>query len=208
MSESAPVVYIVDDDYDMRESLEYLLASVRIRTKAYASARDFLSAYNSTLPGCLVCDVRMPDIGGLELVENLSIKGYRLPVIFMTAFADVPMAIRALKMGASEFVEKPFNAQVMLDKIQAALARDLKARSIALETEAFGIRLADLTAKDRETLDMIVEGLPNKTMAARLDLTERAVEIRRASLMKKLAVHSTTELVRMVTRYQVLQEDH
>jgi FixJ family two-component response regulator len=204
MAESIPTVFIVDDDPDMRESLEYLMGSLAIPTKAYASAGDFLAEFQAWQPGCLVCDVRMPDMSGLDLFEHLAAMGSRLPVILMTAYADVPMAIRALQSGVVEFIEKPFNAHVMLERIQRALAQDREQRESIAAWEEFACGMADLTDKERETLDMLLEGAANKVMAARLDISERAVEMRRASVMKKLQVASLAELIRRVTQYELL----
>lgn len=203
MSEPLSTVFIVDDDADMRDSLDYLLRSVGIATRTYPSATAFLSDYQTSQPGCLVCDVRMPDLSGLDLAERLVRTGVRLPVIFMTAHADVPMAVRALKSGAAEFIEKPFNAQAMLERIQRALAEDRRQRTAAAEWNEFAERMATLTDKERESLAMVLEGAPNKAMAARLEITERAVEMRRASIMKKLQAHSLAELIRLVTEHEL-----
>jgi len=201
---SLPTVYIVDDDPDMRESLEYLLRSLGIVTKGYASAREFLAAFQPWKAGCLVCDVRMPDMSGLDLFEHLRTIGSHLPVILMTAYADVPMAIRALQSGAAEFIEKPFNAHIMLERIQRALEQDRERRASVSAWEEFACGMADLTEKERETLDMLMEGAANKVIAARLDISERAVEMRRASVMKKLQANSLAELIRRVTQYELL----
>ena len=204
MTESVPTVFIVDDDPDMRESLDYLLRSLGIETKTFASANAFLADFQPWQSGCLVCDVRMPDMSGLDLFEHLGTLGSHLPVILMTAYADVPMAIRALKAGAAEFVEKPFNAHVMLERIQRALAQDSERRASVSAWEEFACGMAELTGKERETLDMLLDGAANKVIAARLDISERAVEMRRASVMKKLQVNSLAELIRRVTQYELL----
>ena len=204
MAESVPTVFIVDDDPDMRESLEYLLRSLGIETKTYASANAFLAEFQPWQAGCLVCDVRMPDMSGLDLFEQLVKMGSHLPVILMTAYADVPMAIRALQSGAAEFIEKPFNAHVMLERIQRALAQDTERRASVTAWEEFACGMTDLTGKERETLDMLLVGAANKVIASRLDISERAVEMRRASVMKKLQVNSLAELIRSVTQYELL----
>ena len=204
MAEQVPTVFVVDDDPDMRESLEYLLGSLEIVTRTYSSANAFLSEFEPWQPGCLVCDVRMPDMSGLELFERLTVMGCRLPVILMTAYADVPMAIRALQSGAAEFIEKPFNAQVMLERIQRALSQDRERRASIAEWEEFACGVADLTEKEQETLTMLMQGASNKVMASRMDVSERAVEMRRASVMKKLQVRSLAELIRRVTQYELL----
>jgi FixJ family two-component response regulator len=205
MSEGA-TVHVIDDDADMRDSLAYLLRSTHFATRIYSSAREFLDDYHPTQPGCLVCDVRMPDMSGLELVEHLSRAAYRIPVICMTAFADVPMAVRAMKAGAREFVEKPFTAQTILDAIRRALLTDEEQRAATANWEDLRQRMAELTDKERESLAMILEGAPNKVIAARLSITERAVEMRRASLMKKLHAGSFAELVRIATQYELVAE--
>lgn len=204
MDEPAPTVFIVDDDQDLRESLEYLMHTVGIPTKVYCSARQFLADLQPSVPGCLVCDVRMPEMSGLELFEQLIAMGSHMPVILMTAYADVPMAIRALENGAKEFIEKPFNAQVMLEKIQRSLAEDAERRRSLAAWEEFGQRVGDLTEKEMEILELLLDGAANKVMATRLGITERAIEARRASVMKKLNVNSLAELIRLFTEYEIL----
>ncbi len=207
MPAETPTVFIVDDDADMRDSLAYLMRSVGLQTAVYASAQEFFAAYDRTTAGCLVCDVRMPDMSGLELYERLIAEGASLPVIFMTAYADVPMAIRALKSGAVEFVEKPFHAQTMLERVQKALAEDSERREELSKFDEVKQRLDALTDKEREALTLIMDGAPNKALAARFDITERAVEMRRASIMRKLQVHSLAELIRVVTEYNIFSEN-
>ena len=146
-------------------------------------------------------------MSGLELVEHLSHAGLRIPVICMTAFADVPMAVRAMKAGAREFVEKPFTAQTILDAVRRALRTDEEQRTATANWEDLRQRMSELTDKERESLAMILEGAPNKVIAARLSITERAVEMRRASLMKKLHAGSFAELVRIATQYELVAED-
>lgn len=199
-----PVVHVVDDDPDMRDSLTFLMQSVGLSVKAYASATEFLAMYRDDRPGCLLFDVRMPEISGLELYERLVEQGVRLPVIFMTAFADVPMAVRALKSGAIEFIEKPFHRQSLLERVQRAISDDIARRAAGEQWTEVGRRLAELTQREREVLEMVLTGIPNKAIAGRLAITERTVELRRASVMKKLQVQSTVELIRLVTQYEIL----
>ncbi len=201
---AAPRVFIVDDDVDMRDSLAYLLGSVGIAHEGFGSATDFLARFHAEAPGCLVCDVRMPDMSGLELYERIVERGGILPVIFMTAYADVQMAVRALKSGAAEFVEKPFHAQTMLERIQAALVTDQRRRAEWNERRSLQERFESLTAKERETLSLILAGDPNKAIAAKLGVSERAIEMRRASLMKKLRAHSLAELIRHATLLEMV----
>jgi FixJ family two-component response regulator len=167
---------------------------------------EFLSAVDVHQAGCLVCDVRMPEMSGLDLLERLSADGFILPVIFITAFADVPMAVRALKSGAVEFVEKPFEAKGMLLRIRTAIRQDQRRRIEIAHWNEIEQRVASLTDKERETLVFVRDGAPNKAIATKLSLTERAVEMRRAALMKKLQVHSLAELIRIVTEHEINAE--
>lgn len=201
-----PVVHIVDDDRDMRDSLAYLLRSVDIAVQVYGTAAEFLALYRPEQPGCLLFDVRMPDVSGLELYEQLVAQGVRVPVIFMTAYADVPMAVRALKSGALEFLEKPFNRQLLLERVQRAIADDLTRRQQGDQWSEVELRLSDLTERERNVLDLVLTGLPNKAIASKLQITERTVELRRASLMKKLEVSSAIELIRLMTQYEIFSE--
>ena len=201
-----PIVYIVDDDPDMRDSLRFLLKTVGLSTATFSSAGEFIAGYTCVGPSCLVLDVRMPGTSGLDLLEQLIAAGVRAPVIFITAYADVPMAVRAMKSGAVEFLEKPFNGQVLLEKVQRAVQRD--AERLARESNHHDVRsrLAKLTGKEREVLGMIRDGRPNKDIAARLEVTPRAVELRRASLMKKLGVRSLPDLLRLAIGHEASVE--
>ncbi len=192
-----PTVHIVDDDPDMRDSLRWLLTTVGLRAVTYASAEEFSAAYLEAGPSCLVLDVRMPGTGGLDLFESLAARGMRIPVLFITAHADVPMAVRAMKSGAVEFLEKPFNGQILLEKIQRAIRDDAARLARQAEADAIRSRFETLTGKEREVLAMIRDGRPNKEIAALLDITPRAVELRRAGLMRKLGAGSLPELLRL-----------
>jgi FixJ family two-component response regulator len=202
-----PTVYIVDDDPDMRDSLRWLMTTVGLRVAVFATASEFLEEFTPRGPGCLVFDVRMPGMSGLDLYEALIARGEGMPVIFITAFADVPMAIRAMKSGALEFVEKPFNRQELLDRVQRAIKDDAERRRQLAESEAVRKQFQRLTAKEREVLELIKEGRPNKAISAILDITPRAVEMRRASLMKKLGVRTLAELLRLTIALEVSSED-
>lgn len=203
MHDVPQTVFVVDDDSDSRESLAYLLNTVGLKVRAFSSAVEFLEAVDVHQSGCLVCDVRMPEINGLDLFERLTAAGFILPVIFITAYADVPMAIRAFKSGAVEFVEKPFEAQTMLLRIRNALQQDQRRRQEIATWNEVEQRVASLSDKERETLVFVRDGAPNKAIATKLHLTERAVEMRRASLMKKLQTHSLAELIRLVTEHEI-----
>lgn len=200
MNEDA-TVYVVDDDDDMRDSLIWLLKTVGLRVEAFASSDEFLRSSMRKGPGCLVLDVRMPGTSGLDLFEELRRRGDGMPVIFVTAFADVPMAIRAMKSGAAEFVEKPFNRQTLLEKIQASVRWDVERHRSSIERETIRARFQALTDKEREVLDAVVEGDPNKAIAARLSISTRAVEMRRAGLMRKLGVRTSMELMKLMIEH-------
>jgi FixJ family two-component response regulator len=192
-----PTVYIVDDDPDMRDSLRWLLKTVGLRSVTFPTAAEFVRGFNGDGPSCLVLDVRMPGTSGLDLFEEMAARGLRTPVLFITAHADVPMAVRAMKSGAVEFIEKPFNAQILLEKIQRAIKDDADRLARQADLAQVRARLATLTDKEREVLGMIQKGRANKEIAARLAVTPRAVELRRASLMRKLGAASLPELLRL-----------
>ena len=201
--EPPATLYIVDDDPDMLESLAFLMKTVGISAKVFTDAESFLREYNRSLPGVLLTDVRMPGCSGLELVEKLRQEGIRMPVIFITAYADVPMAVRALKSGMVEFLEKPCNTQTLLEKVQKSMALDITRCLQEVQWREIDQRFLQLTDRERESLALLLDGLPNKGIAARLQVTERTVEMRRASIMKKLRVHSMAELIRLVTLHEL-----
>lgn len=204
--EPEPTVYIVDDDLDMRDSLQWLMRTVGLRAEVFSSASAFLNSFRSGGPGCLVFDVRMPGTSGLDLYEELVARGEGMPVIFMTAFADVPMAIRALKSGAIEFIEKPFNRQALLDRVQRAIKSDVERLRLKADRETSLRRFRLLTVKEREVLALIKEGQPNKAISVALGITSRAVEMRRAGLMKKLGARSFAELLRLSIELETAED--
>jgi len=197
------IVYIVDDDPDMRDSLRWLMKTVGLRARTFASASEFLRDFTPDGPGCVILDVRMPGTSGLDLFEELVARGEGLPVIFITAYADVPMAVRAMKSGAVEFVEKPFNRQTLLDKVQRAIKDDAERRGRIAARDQLAQRFHRLTDKEREVLELIKQGRPNKEIASHLRITPRAVELRRSSLMRKLGVRSLIELLRLTVLHEV-----
>lgn len=201
-----PTVYIVDDDPDMRDSLRWLIKTVGLRAETFPSAASFLRDFAPNGPGCLILDVRMPDTSGLDLFEELVAGGEGMPVIFITAYADVPMAVRAMKSGAVEFVEKPFNRQTLLDKVQRAIKDDVNRRRRLAASEIVLAKLQRLTDKEREVLELIKDGRPNKEIATRLVITPRAVELRRSSLMRKLGVRTLAELLRLTIVEDVVRD--
>jgi FixJ family two-component response regulator len=198
-------VFIVDDDDDLRESLLWLMRSVRLPVKAYPSAAEFRKEYSPDAPGCLILDVRMPETSGMELFEQLTAEGSRLPVIFITAHADVPTVVRAFKTGAAEFLEKPFDRQALLERVRRAMRDDVDRRAQTAHWGEIRNRMAELSPRERQVLRMLLEGTPNKTIATKLCITERAVEMRRSTMMKKLQVSSVAELVRVVTEFEMLE---
>ena len=200
MTEMAGVVFVVDDDASMRESLKNLTRSVGLRVEAFASAQEFLRAKRSNEPGCLVLDVRMPGVSGLDLQKRMAETGTDLPIIFLTGHGDIPMSVRAMKAGAVEFLTKPVREQDLLDAIQQALERDRAMRHQRTDTEQLRERLDLLTAKEREVMGKVVTGLLNKQIAGELGMSETTVKIHRHQVMEKMRAGSLAELVRMADR--------
>ena len=195
-------VFVVDDDRAVRDGLRQLLQAVGLRVQTYASAPDFLAAYQPDTPGCLVLDIRMPGMGGLDLQAQLVQEGVQLPIIFLTGHGDVPAAVRALKAGAMDFLQKPVNSQSLLDLVQQAIRRDAETRTTSAEQAEITGRLQTLTAREREVLDMMVAGKASKVIAFELVISERTVEFHRGKIMKKMGTRSLAELVNMVNKYR------
>jgi FixJ family two-component response regulator len=198
VKERAPIVFIVDDDEAVRNSLRLLLKSVGLAASALPSAREFLDNYKPVQPGCLVLDVRMPGMSGLELQQLLNLQGAVIPVIFITGHGDIPMAVEAMQAGAFDFLQKPFRDQQLIDCIQRALEKDRASRAGLDERSRIEARLGSLTPREREVLTLVTSGKPNKVMAADLGLSQRTVEIHRARVMEKMGAASLAQLVRMV----------
>jgi FixJ family two-component response regulator len=203
---SNPTVYVVDDDQQMRDSLCALLDVLGYQVAAFATPGSFHRFYRSEMPGCLLLDIRMPRQTGLELYELLLQEGKRLPVIFITAHADVSIAVAAMKTGAIEFLEKPFDRETLLDRVRKALTLDAEWRAGDARFEDLVDRVGRLSPRERETLAMIQAGESNKSMAVKLCLTERAVEMRRSAIMRKMQVHSVAELVDLIVTHRILAE--
>jgi FixJ family two-component response regulator len=191
---AAPTVFIVDDDSTLRESLSWLLQSMRMPVRAFASAREFLSACDASQAGCVLIDVRMPDISGLQLQEMMRARGMRLPVIFITGHGDVPMAVRAMKAGACDFLEKPFNDQMLLELVQQCIAVDADRRRKAAECEWIAERAGSLTHRESEVLDGVVAGRSNKQIANDLGISVKTVEVHRAHVMEKMEAATAGQL--------------
>lgn len=198
MNQRSATVFIVDDDDAVRSSLRLLLKSVGLSAVAYPSARDFLAAWNPEQPSCLVLDVRMPGMSGLELQEELNRRGAIVPVIFITGHGDIPMAVEAMQHGAFDFLQKPFRDQDLIDRIQKAIASDAANRAQLLEKDRIRGRFESLTPREREVLALVTAGKANKVMAGDLGVSQRTVEIHRARVMEKMEAASLAHLVRMV----------
>ena len=191
-------VFIVDDDEAVRSSVRLLIRSVGLQAQVYASAHDFLAAYDPRHPGCLLLDVRMPGMSGLELQQELNRRGATIPVVFISGHSDVPMAVEAMQQGAFDFLPKPFRDQDLLDRVQRALASDAESRSRLAARAEIKARLATLTPRETEVLQLVTRGKANKVVGAELGVSQRTVEIHRAHVMEKMSASSLAELVRMV----------
>jgi FixJ family two-component response regulator len=197
VSTLAPVVFVIDDDEGMRRALTLLLNTVGYATRAFAGPHEFLAQFKPDSTGCLVLDIRMPGMSGLELQQHLNRSGSVLPVIFITGHGDVPMAVKAMKEGAFEFIEKPFREQDLLDSINHALQRDAEHQTALARRAEVARRVATLTPRENQVMAMVVDGAANKVIAIDLDLSERTVEIHRAKVMEKMGAKSVAHLVKL-----------
>jgi FixJ family two-component response regulator len=199
MPDVRPIVYVIDDDVSVRESLELLIQTAGWQPETYASAQAFLSRPQPTVPCCLVLDVTLPGLSGLELQKQLAGRTY-MPIIFITGHGNVPMSVRAMKGGALDFLQKPFHDQELLDAIQRALAHSRSARLDEAERASIERRLATLTPRELEVLRLVVRGMLNKQIAAELGAAEKTVKVHRGRVMKKMQVDSVAEVVKMTQR--------
>jgi FixJ family two-component response regulator len=204
MTETDATVFVVDDDAPMRESLKNLLRSVGLRAELFASAQEFLRSKRPDMPSCLVLDVRLPGLSGLDLQRRTTEAGVEIPIIFITGHGDIPMSVRAMKAGAVEFLTKPFRDQDLLDAIQQALERDRQARDQRAAIEELRSRYASLTPREREVMARVVAGLLNKQIGGELGTSETTVKIHRHQVMEKMGAGSLPELVRMADRLGIL----
>ena len=195
-------VFVIDDDQAVRESLHWLLESVGHRVCGYSSAREFLNVYDGTTPGCLVLDVRIPGMSGLELQNHLLERDWCLPVIIVTGHGDVPMAVRAMKAGAIDFLQKPYNDQALLDRIQLALELCRQRRHSHRELARIQANYRQLTPREREVAAHVVAGKANKVIAIKLGLSPKTIEVHRANVMFKMQTHSLSQLVQMWMRLE------
>jgi two-component system response regulator FixJ len=197
MKDRLPMVYVVDDDAAARSSLRLLLKSLGLAATAYESAAAFLAAYDKEQPGCLLLDVRMPGMSGIDLQHQLNRQGAIVPVIFVTGHGDVAMAVEAMQHGAFDFLQKPFRDQELLDRVQRALARDRANRAQLRGHEEIRQRLGSITPRERDVLELVVGGAANKAIAYELGISQRTVEIHRARVMEKMNAASLAHLVQM-----------
>jgi FixJ family two-component response regulator len=196
-SKTQPTVFIVDDDQAVRDSLRWVIESAGFTVKAYPSAESFLQGLEPDQPGCLVLDVRMPEMDGLQLQKSLLAENHLLPIIFVSAHGSVPDAVGALREGAIDFLTKPFDNEVLLERIQSSIELDRKRREARQQQESIGARMAKLTLRERQVLELIVMGKPNKIVAAELGISTKTVEIHRSRVMEKLAARNLAELIHL-----------
>lgn len=202
----SPVIFIIDDNPAIRDSLQWLLESVGLRAIAFLRGQDFLDTYKPGQYGCLLLDVRMPGMSGLHLLEKLRQADIDLPVIIITGYGDVPVAVAAMKGGAVDFIEKPFNEQLLLDSVQNALAQDQAQRQSRLRRQEVIQRFASLTPREEEVMKWVVEGLPNKDIAENLAVSRKTVEVHRAKVMTKMQAESLSDLIQMAIVVGILRE--
>lgn len=196
MANTDPIIFVVDDDRAVRLSTEMLIRSMELRVESFESAAEFLDDFDPQQPGCVILDIRMPGMSGLELQEHLNEMGAAIPVIFVTGHGDVPMAVRAMKLGAVDFIQKPFRDQELIDRVHAALDRDAREREESVAREKIQKRVDSLTSRELEVMHLVVEGHPNKEIAYQLGLSPRTVEIHRSRVMSKMEASSLPDLVR------------
>ena len=203
MSSEGSHVFVVDDDVSIRESLKNLFRSVGLNVNTFATAREFLASKRPDAPGCLILDVRLPGLSGLDLQRQLGDANIQIPVIFITGHGDIPMSVQAMKAGAAEFLTKPFRDQDLLDAVRQAIERDRTARRQRAELQELRDRYKSLTQREQEVMALVVRGLLNKQIAAELGITEATVKLHRGKVMQKIEAESLAGLIRMAERLGV-----
>ena len=196
-SHQKAIVHVVDDDPSMRGALQDLFHSIGLETRTYATAGDFIAAGVSDAPGCLVIDIRLPDVNGLDFQVQLTQRGVRLPVVMMTGYGDIPMSVRAMKSGAVDFLPKPFKDQDMLDAVLAAIGRDRQRRALDGEVSNIRERFGTLSGREQQVMLLVTKGKMNKQVAGDLGLSEVTVKIHRGAVMRKMGVKTLADLIRM-----------
>jgi two-component system, LuxR family, response regulator FixJ len=205
MVQPETTIFIIDDEDDTRSQISLLFKPMGVHVKTFREAREFLEGYDSSFPGCLVLEIRLPGISGLELQEMLLSQKIHIPIIFLSRYGDVPMAVRAMKMGALDFLEKPFNTQLLLERIQQGIRLDRRNRQEQAESEDLLERYDGLTERERQIMDFIVLGRPNKVIAIQLGLSQKTVEFHRSHVMEKMKAESMADLVRIDFRLSHLK---
>jgi FixJ family two-component response regulator len=200
MKEPDPIVFVVDDDASVRDAVKRLIGSVGLRVETFGSTAEFLSSKRPEAPACLVLDVRLPDVSGLELQRDLAAANFHIPIIFITGHADVPMSVRAMKAGAVEFLTKPFRGQELIDAIQEAIAKDRAAWNERAQMAELRSRFDSLTPREKEVLTLVASGMLNKQIGAELGTSELTVKTHRGRVMEKMGADSLADLVRMAER--------
>jgi len=196
---SDATVYVVDDDESIRHSLALLIGAIGFKVRVFSDAASFLDAFEPTLRGCIVADLKMPGLNGLEMQERLIAVNCRMPIIFLSGHGDVPAAVRALRHGAVDFLEKPFNPTLLLERIEQAVETDAELSAAAEKTAEIAARVARLTAREREVMSLVADGKSSKVIALDLGISERTVELHRSRIMKKMSARSVADLVRMIS---------
>ncbi|MFY9793651.1 MAG: response regulator transcription factor [Candidatus Sulfotelmatobacter sp.] len=203
MNEAAPVVFVVDDDPIVCTSMKRLIRTLGLEVQTFNTAQEFLRAKRPNAPGCLVLDVRLPDLSGLDLQQELAKARIDLPIIFVTGHADIPMSVRAMKAGAVEFLTKPFREQDLLEAIQHGIAQDRETRERRAAISELQQRLDSLTPREHEVFPLVVSGLPNKQIADQLGASEKTIKVHRGQMMRKMEAESLADLVRMSERLKI-----
>jgi RNA polymerase sigma factor (sigma-70 family) len=200
MAEAEPIVFVIDDDPSVRRAIRRLIGSVGLQVELFGSAKEFLRSKRLDAPGCLVLDIRLPGISGLDFQRELAVANVHIPILFITAHGDIPMTVRAMKAGAVEFLAKPFRDQDLLDAVQVALEQDRARRQRESENAALRERFESLSPREREVVTMVVSGMLNKQIAAEIGTTENTVKVHRSRAMEKMKAQSLADLVKMVEK--------